>query len=133
MKFSRALAIIFGILAPLLETVRRWRTWREYPPALFDDYIMGAFLLAGAWLVGRRFGSGQRLLAAAWGFTCGQGYYSFFQQLRHFRLGEIDPAPIPSGAMLAIKGVGVLLAIAALVATLRARPPQGALDFGARQ
>ena len=120
MKFSRALAILFGILAPLLETVRRWRTWREYPPALFDDYIMGGFLLAGAWMVGRRFGSGQRLLAAAWGFTCGLGYYSFFEQLRRFRLGEIDPAPIPSEAVLVIKGVAVLLALVALFATLRA-------------
>lgn len=121
MKFSRTLAIIFGILAPILETVRRWSTWREYPPALFDDYIMGAFLLAGAWLVGRRFGSGQTLLAAAWGFTCGLGYYSFFEQLRRFRLGEIDPGAIPSSAMLAIKGAGVLLAIVALVLTVRAR------------
>ena len=123
MKFSRALAIIFGVPAPLAETVRRWHTWREYPPAVFDDYIMGAFLLAGAWLVSRRFDSGQKLLAAAWGFTCGLGYYSFFEQLRRFRLGEIDPAPISSGAMLAIKGVGVLLAIAALVATLVAKQP----------
>jgi hypothetical protein len=128
MKFSRALAIIFGILAPLLETVRRWGTWREYPPGLLDDYILGAFLLVGAWLVGRRFDAGQKLLAAAWGFTCGLGYYSFFEQLRRFRLGEIDPAPIPSSAVLAIKGVGVLLAIVALVATLRAAHPGGSAD-----
>jgi hypothetical protein len=126
MTFSRWLAIIFGILAPLGETVRRWHTWREYPPAFFDDYIMGAFLLAGAWLVGRRFAAGQRLLGAAWGFTCGLGYYSFFEQLRRFRLGDIDPAPISSGAMLTIKGIGVSLAVAALVATLLAKHPVSA-------
>lgn len=123
MKFSRALAIIFGVGAPVAETVRRWGTWREYPPALFDDYIMGALLLAGAWLVGRRFLAGQRLLAAAWGFTGGLGYCSFFEQLRQYRLGEIDPAPIPSSAVLVIKGVGVLLAIVALIATLTAKRP----------
>ena len=132
MNFSRALAIIFGILAPLLDTVRRWGTWREDPPALFDDYILGALLLAGAWLVGRRFDAGQRLLAAAWGFTCGLGYSSFFDQLRSYRLGEIDLAPIPSSAVLTIKGVGVLLAIVALVATLRARNPDGSSDSGAK-
>ena len=132
MRFSRALAIIFGILAPVLETVRRWGTWREYPPALFDDYILGAFLLTGAWLAGRRFDAGQRVLAAAWGFTCGLGYYSFFEQLRRYRLGEIDPAPIPSGAVLVIKGAAVLLAIVALVATLRARNPEGSPDFSAK-
>lgn len=133
MKFSRALAVIFGVLAPVLDTVRRWGTWREYPPALFDDYIMGAFLLAGAWLVSRRFYPGQRLLAAAWGFTCGLGYCSFFEQLRGYRLGEIDPAPLPSGAILAIKGAGVLFAIAALVVTLCAKPPDGFAASEARR
>ena len=132
MRFSRALAFIFGTLAPVLETVRRWGTWREYPPALIDDYILGAFLLTGAWLAGRRFDAGQRVLAAAWGFTCGLGYYSFFEQLRRYRLGEIDPAPIPSGAVLIIKGAAVLLAIMALVITLRARNPEGSPDFSAK-
>ena len=123
MFFSRTLAVIFGLLAPIAETVRRWHTWRENPPALFDDYLMGAFLLFGSWAAFRRWHSGQRLLAAAWGFTCGLGYYSFFEQVRRYRIGEIDPAPIPSGAVVAIKGIGVLLAAAALVATLAAKYP----------
>ncbi len=123
MKFSRILAIIFGVVAPVLETIRRWKTWREYPPGLFDDYIMGALLLAGAWLVGRRFSAGQKLLAAAWGFTCGLGYYSFFEHLRRYQLGEIESAPIPSSTILIMKGVGGLLAVVALIATLRAKRP----------
>lgn len=123
MKFSRTLAIVFGFLAPIVETVRRWNSWREFPPALFDDYLMGALLLAGAWLAARTFYPGQRLLAAAWGFTCGLGYHSFFEQLRRYQLGEIDPAPISSAWVLAIKGVGVVLAIAALLATLQAKRP----------
>ncbi|HEY1404412.1 MAG TPA: hypothetical protein VGB05_09820, partial [Pyrinomonadaceae bacterium] len=81
-QFSRRLAIAFGILAPLGETFRRWSTWREFPPNLFDDYIMGAFLLYGAWRAGRDLRSGQRFLAAAWAFACGLGYYSFFGQLK---------------------------------------------------
>jgi hypothetical protein len=123
MKFSRTLAILLGLLAPLAETIRRWNSWRDFPPGLFDDYIMGALLLAGAWLTGRNFRAGRRLLAAAWGFTCGLGYYSFFEQLRRYRLGEVDPAPIPAEWVLAIKGVGVLLAIAALLVTLTAKGP----------
>lgn len=122
-KFSRTLAILFGLLAPMAETIRRWNSWRDFPPALFDDYILGALLLAGAWMTARNFHRGQRLLAAAWGFTCGLGYWSFFEQLRRYQLGEVDPAPIPSSWVLAIKGVGVLLAIAALLATLTAREP----------
>jgi len=65
----------------LAETIRRWSTWRENPPALFDDYILGAFLLYGAWRVGKDVRSGQRFLAAAWGFMCGMAYLSFFGQL----------------------------------------------------
>jgi hypothetical protein len=118
-QFSRRLAVAFGILAPLGETIRRWHTWREYPPSFFDDYIMGAFLLYGAWRVGRDVRGGQRFLAAAWAFTCGLGYYSFFGQLKSLRLGEVDPAPISSEWMLAIKGVGLALAILALALSLR--------------
>ena len=54
--------------------------------------------------------------------------YSFFEQLRHYQLGEIEPAPIPAGAVLIIKGVGLLLAVSALVATLAARVPDGSAD-----
>jgi len=75
MSFSRTLAVIFGLLAPLAETIRRWSTWREYPPAILDDYLMGALLLWGAWSVHQ--------------------------------------------GVAVIKGVGLALAIVALVATLR--------------
>ena len=122
MRFSRYLAIAFGVLAPLGETIRRWSTWREFPPGLFDDYIMGAFLLYGAWRAGRDARGGQRFLAAAWAFTCGLGYYSFFGQLNSMRLHEVDPAPIPSAWVAAIKGVGLSLAIVALVVALRRVP-----------
>jgi len=81
-EFSRRLAIASGILVPLAETIRRWDTWHESPPNLFDDYIMGAFLLYGAWRTGENAHTGQRFLTAAWAFACGLGYYSFFGQLK---------------------------------------------------
>ena len=118
-QFSRRLAIAGGILAPLGETVRRWDTWRQSPHNLFDDYIMGAFLLYAAWLARRDARSGQRYLAAAWAFACGLGYYSFFGQLRSLRLGEIDPAPISSEWVAVIKGIAVTLAVISLLASLR--------------
>jgi hypothetical protein len=116
--FSRYLAIVFGILTPLAETIRRWSTWRENPPALFDDYILGAFLLYGAWRVTRDARSGQRFLAAAWAFMCGMAYGSFFEQLRRYQMGMADPAPISSGWVVVIKGVGFGLGILALVFSL---------------
>jgi hypothetical protein len=116
---SRYLAIVLGILTPLAETVRRWSTWRGNPPALFDDYILGGFLLYGAWRVGKDVRSGQRFLAAAWAFMCGMAYYSFFEQVHRYRMGIVDPAPIPSLWVAVIKGVGLALGIVALVLSLR--------------
>jgi hypothetical protein len=124
MKLSRWLAIAGGILVPLLETIRRWSTWRESPVSFFDDYILGGFLLFGAWSVGRDPRSGQKFLAAAWGFACGLGYASFFGQLESLRLGEPDPAPVPSECVAIIKGVLWGLAIAGLVMSLK-RLPEG--------
>jgi hypothetical protein len=126
MRFSRALAVIFGILIPIAETVRRWGAWRDAPMSLFDDYILAALVLYGAWLVGRDFRRGQCFLAAAWGVACGVGYGSVLGQLRRLETGEPDPAPIPSHWVAVIKGAILLLAILALAATLRARPPSEA-------
>lgn len=119
MKLSRYLAIFIGIVTPLAETVRRWSTWRENPPALLDDYILGAFLLYGAWRVGKDVRSGQRFLAAAWAFMCGMAYYSFFDQVHRYQSGLSDPAPISSGWVAVIKGIGLGLGIIALVLSLK--------------
>ncbi|HEV7798316.1 MAG TPA: hypothetical protein VGO73_09180 [Pyrinomonadaceae bacterium] len=121
-QFSRRLAIVAGLLAPLAETIRRWSTWRESPANLFDDYIMGGFLLYGAWRVGKNLRDGQRVLAAAWAFACGLGYFSFFGQLHSMRLGERDPAPVSSEWVLVIKGIAIALAVIALVVSLRRLP-----------
>jgi hypothetical protein len=121
-QFSRWLAIVGGVLAPLGETIRRWSTWQQSPPNLFDDYLMGAFLLYGAWRTGKDIHSGQPFLAAAWAFACGLGYYSVFGQLQSLRAGEPDPAPIASEWVLVIKSLALLLAITALAMSLRRLP-----------
>ena len=119
MRFSRGIAWIFGIGAPLADTIRRWGTWQEYPPALLDDYLMGALLIVGAWASGRQKPYGGRLLASAWGFTCGMGYCSTFLQLRSLQLGLEDPAPIPSLWVFIVKALGTTLAAVALAITVR--------------
>lgn len=119
MRFSRGLAWIFGIGTPLVETIRRWGTWFEYLPATLDDYVLGALLVAGAWASGRRKSYGDRLLAAAWGFTCGMGFSSVFMQWRAYQLGMDDPAPIPTFWVFVIKAVGTTLAAVALWLTIR--------------
>lgn len=121
-QFSRWLAILGGIIAPLAETFRRWSTWRQSPANLFDDYVMGAFLLYAAWLTGKDVRKGRPFLIAAWAFACGLGYYSFFGQLDSVRLGQPDPAPIPSEWVLVIKGIVWTLAIIALAVSLKRLP-----------
>jgi len=121
-KISRYLAIVLGILTPLAETIRRWSTWRENPPALFDDYILGAFLLYGAWRVGKNARAGQRFLAAGWAFMCGMAYFSFFGQLYNLRMGASDPAPISSAWVAVIKGIGLVIGVIALIFSLRVLP-----------
>ncbi len=121
-SFSRYLAIIFGILTPLAATIRRWSILRESSLVLLDDYILGAFLLYGAWRVGKDARSGQRFLAAAWAYMCGVAYLSFFFQLHQISLGEHDPAPISSTWMAVIKGIGLALGVVALVVSLRRLP-----------
>lgn len=130
--FSRRLAIIFGILAPLAETIRRWHQLDQISvwPFWLDDYIMGAFLLYGAWRAGKDVPSGRGFLAAAWGFTCGMGYASFFSQLT--LLNQPDPAPISSGWVAVIKGVGSAMSVLALIACLRRVPENQSGDIASQ-
>jgi len=121
-EFSRRLAYVAGIAAPLAETIRRWSTWQQSPANFFDDYLLGAFLIFGAWRTGRDVRNGQRFLIAAWAFACGLGYYSFFGQLQSLRANESDPAPISSEWVAVIKGVAWAIAILALIVSLNASP-----------
>jgi len=121
-SFSRYLAVVLGLVTPVAETIRRWSTWRADPPALFDDYILGALLLYGAWRVGRDARAGQRFLAAGFAFMCGMAYYSFFGQLQNLRTGVPDPAPISSAWVAVIKGTGLALGVVGLVLSLRRLP-----------
>lgn len=118
-ELSRKLAALLGIVTAVLETIRRWSTWRENPPALFDDYVVSAFLLYGAWRVGKDPVSGQRFLTAAWGVGLGMIFLSFFGQLNALRQGELDPAPVSSESVAVIKGVGFVIIILGLVSSLR--------------
>ncbi len=118
-EFSRRLAYIGGVVTPLAETIRRWSTWQQNPANFFDDYLLGAFLIYGAWRTGRNAHEGQRFLVAAWAVACGLGYYSFFGQVRSLSMNEADPAPISSFWVAVIKGVSWAIAILALIVSLQ--------------
>lgn len=124
--FSRRLAIAIGVALLLGETMRLWGggpiAWG------MDHYVMGVFLFFGAWRSRRYDSLGSRYLIAAWAFTCGVGYMNFVRHLE--RLHNSDPARVPN-AWIAIGGVGVLLCIVGLAASLRAQdgPANGRQPF----
>lgn len=119
LNFSCRLAIVLGILVPVAETIRRWHQLSDLSiwPFWLDDFLLGGFLLYGAWRTNKDVKNGRRFLAAAWGFTCGMAYLSFFNQITS--LDQADPAPIPSSWVAVIKGIGFFLAILALIGSLR--------------
>jgi hypothetical protein len=120
--FSRRLAILAGVVVPLVETLRRWRQLGDVRvwPFWLDDWAIGLLLLYGAWRTRKDVGDGRPALAAAWGFACGMAYMSFFSQLAE--LDRADPSGVAATTVVAVKGVAFALAIAALVATLAAKP-----------
>lgn len=119
LTFSRRLALAFGVLLPIVETIRRWQQLGDISvwPAWLDDFVLGALLLYGFWRTTRHAQTGRPWLIAAWGVTCGMAYSSFFGQL--VRLDQPDPSPLPAVWVVGIKGVGFLLAILALAGSLR--------------
>lgn len=124
MRLSRVAAIAIGVLAPLLDTIRRWNTWTSSPHSLLDDYLIGALLLGGAWLIPRDRERGRLLLAAGWGFTCAMAYVSVFGQLAMIRAGGADPSGVSLSAVLAVKLLGAAIAAIALAVTVFDRRPE---------
>lgn len=119
MRVSKVLAVTIGVLAPLLDTIRRWHTWTENPPALLDDYLLGGVLLFGVWRVHLNPAEGQRFLAAGWGVALGMVVLSFFGQIDAIMRGRPDPAPVSSEAVAVVKGLGLLIVIIGLITSLR--------------
>jgi hypothetical protein len=120
-RVSMYVAFVAGILLPILETIRRWDQLAElrYFITWFDDYIIGGFLFFGAWKTYKSMSNGVRYLIAAWGFSTGMCFYSFFGQLQ--AINEPDPGPLSSSAVVLIKGVMFLICISCLIFSLNQR------------
>ena len=128
--FSRRLAVIAGVLLPVLETIRRWDSWPgpiETATYWLDDYVIGAFLLCAAWVTRPRIKNDAShirksvLLTGAWGFACGVGMCSLLGQINYMQnptLGT-EPSGLPHGWMIAIKAALLALGILGLIASMR--------------
>ncbi|HYV99555.1 MAG TPA: hypothetical protein VE967_19005 [Gemmatimonadaceae bacterium] len=121
MRFDIVAAYVLGILLPAAETVRRGTHFT--PIASYaDDYIIGALLLAAAHAARIGKPSGNALLVAAWGALCGGLYYSFFGQLESAT--STDVSGLPNMTVVVIKGAIYLVALYAIVRSIRAASQQ---------
>ncbi len=61
---------------PAAEVLRRYHQMLDLSvlPFWMDDFILGGFLLYGAWRTRHDIARGMPVLTAAWGFACGMGY-----------------------------------------------------------
>lgn len=124
LKFSRNLAVLLGVVTPLLETWRRWSTWQSDPPAFFDDYVLGALLLFGAWQVSKNARNGQKYLTLAWGFCLAMVYDSFFSQFAVIRSEPVDPSGYATEIAVTVKAIGFILIIIGLITSLGKVPEE---------
>lgn len=120
---SRRTAIALGVGLPLLQACRETCFGKGWPPPLewpiaVDAYVTGALLLVGATAAARSTTRGRLLLAAAWGFTCGLMYRTFFEQL-----GDPERHAGPQMMVLVIKGIILGVAVLGFVGATRPEVP----------
>jgi hypothetical protein len=109
LKVSAKMAVVMGFFLPILETVRRSNQILDYREffSWFDDYIMGAILLAGAYRVFKKIENAVAYMIAVWGIGVGFMLLSFIGQFRYYGTTSEDPG-IFSTTLVAI-GKGVIL------------------------
>ena len=116
LQISRRAALVVAIVLPCIETWRRWQMLSDWP-AWLDDYIAAA-LLFYAWQAGRHESARSRpYLMAAWGYTFGMAYMSFFGQLRN--ANDADPSGMTKAVVVVFKGVGLVLSLTCLALAWR--------------
>ena len=121
-RFEVTAAWILGIALPVLEVARR-RTNFQPLASYVDDFIAGGLLLIAASAVTRGRPDGRARLVAAWGILCGGMYGSFFGQLG--REGD-DISGLPNDVVVAIKGAICLVALTAMVLSVRSASARAA-------
>jgi hypothetical protein len=114
MRFEAKSAFALGVLLPVLETYRRGvGEWRVNFTTMFEDYLAGALLLAGAWAVSRHRWFGQRLLLVAWAWMTGMITTSFIDQVEvTLRGGNLEPG---NTDVLVVKALLLALSSASLI------------------
>ena len=101
MRFEARAAFIIGILLPVLETYRRGvGHWGVEFSTMFEDYVAGALLLAGAIAAYHRLPTAAPLLLAGWAWVSGMMTISFVDQVEVTMRG-VDLEPMNTDVLVA--------------------------------
>lgn len=103
LRFSRRLAIGFGVFLAIIEIFYNWEN-PSWWPFILVDYLAVALLLVGAF-------RSNVVLVAGWGFTCAMFYMSFFVGIELEQDAFVVSA---KGVLFAITIAGLLLALRGL-------------------
>ena len=108
MKALRLLAVTLALSLMLGEAYRSWGVGRP-AYAWLDDQIMGALLLAGAWLTRLPSAARMTFFAGAWGVNAGMLYGSFFGKV--FEPERSNAGNFDLGVLTALIGLAFATAL----------------------
>jgi hypothetical protein len=115
MAILRALAVALAVSLTAGLLLLRWGTDRHFM-FVVDDVIIGVLLLAGAWAMKQDTIRRRALFCAAWGFSAGLLYPSFFGKL-------VDPAEVDAGnwsmsVLTVLIGLAFVISVIGMVASI---------------
>ena len=118
---SALIALVFGLFLAIAEIVRNWGNWQTWPFWIVDFIAAGALIWGGVRTLSQ---GSSRLLSAAWGFTVGIIWMSFFSHTEALNSGagrSYASGMLGEGALTLIIGAMLLVSIAGLVMSLTRR------------
>jgi len=119
------MAVGMGLFLPIAETVRRINQILDYREffSWFDDYMLGAILLWGAYLVFKNAKNSVAYLIAAWGIAAGALFLSFLGQFKYYQTTSGDPGIFSTTFVAVAKGLILLYIIIGLKKAIKANLP----------
>lgn len=118
---SGMLALGFGAVLAIAEIIRNWGDWQAWPFWIVDFIAADALIWGGLRTLSQ---GSSRLLSAAWGFTVGIFWMSFFSHTQALREGTTQTyasGAVSEGVLTLIIGAMLVAAIAGLVMSLSRR------------
>jgi len=118
---SAWLALGFGLFLAIAEIVRNWGNWQPWPVWIVDFIAAGALIWGGVRTLSQ---GSSRLLSAAWGFTVGIFWMSFFSHTQAVSSGADETyasGAVNENMLTVIIGAMLVTAIAGLIMSLTRR------------